>query len=122
MKTKKSKVSIEEIEAIVDAGGDPTPFFEKGEMRPPLDASVLSLLITNPNKYSTILDIGTMMTNAGLPPIFVDRAINLAKEFEGGFDLLVLWRDEQDNTTKNKILADIQKEIEELNNLEVQKK
>jgi len=60
-----------------------------------------------------VLEIGTAMTKAGLPDVFVADAVRTAMEFEGVLDLLVLWRDEGEETEREEIIADIQELVDD---------
>lgn len=60
-----------------------------------------------------IIDIGHEMKKAGLPNSFVVSAVKTAFEFEGVYDLLVLWSKETDAAERDAIVADIQEMIDE---------
>ncbi len=60
-----------------------------------------------------VLEIGTAMTKTGLPDVFVADAVRTAMEFEGVLDLLVLWRDEGEETEREEIIADIQELVDD---------
>lgn len=71
-------------------------------------------LATDPKNYGIIHEISGEMLTLGLPPKFIERARRLAMEFEGGFDLLLLWRNAADQDFKNEVLADIEEQIDEI--------
>jgi hypothetical protein len=60
-----------------------------------------------------IFEIGAAMKRANLPDGFVADAVKTAMEFEGVYDLLVLWRDEAEQDEREEIIADIQELIED---------
>ena len=43
-----------------------------------------------------LFEIGTKMSHAGMPADFVASAVRCAMDFEGVYDLMILWRDEKD--------------------------
>lgn len=65
-----------------------------------------------------VLEIGTAMTRAGLPDRFVADAVKTAMEFEGVHDLLVMWRDEEEETEREEIIADIQDLVDDCQQIE----
>lgn len=60
-----------------------------------------------------LFEIGTVMTKQGLAASFVAAAVTTALEFEGVYDLMKLWIEEEDTEEKNEIVADIQEMIDE---------
>lgn len=58
-----------------------------------------------------IVEIGHQMNQAGLPNEFVGGAVRTAFEFEGVYDLLRMWSEENDEGQRNEIVADIQELI-----------
>jgi hypothetical protein len=71
-------------------------------------------LTTDPKNHERIYRIATEMIQNGLPPKFVQRTQTLAMEFEGAFDLMVLWQAESDVTEKGKIIDDLEKHLLDL--------
>lgn len=71
-------------------------------------------LATDRKHYEQIHDITEKMLKCNLPVNFVERARRLAIDFEGGFDLLLLWSDATDQAERDEIVADIQDEIDEM--------
>jgi len=65
-----------------------------------------------------LMQIGTNMSQSGLPSSFVAAAVETAFEFEGVYDLMRMWEDENDKTEKDEIIADIQDLIDDCNQLE----
>lgn len=65
-------------------------------------------------KLEVAYDIGVKMSQAGLPAPFVRNAIELALDLEGAFDLLELWRDEDDLSERDEIIADLQDLIDDV--------
>ena len=68
---------------------------------------------TDPKNYGTIFEIAAQMIKSGLPSKFVDRVQDHAKEFEGTFNLVVLWQQETEQEEKNAILADLQEAVDD---------
>lgn len=60
-----------------------------------------------------IVEIGHQMNTAGLPKEFIAAAVSTAFEFEGVYDLLRMWADEDDEKEKNETIADIQEMIDD---------
>lgn len=60
-----------------------------------------------------LFEIGTKMNRAGLPADFVASAVRCAMDFEGVYDLMILWRDEKDKKERQEIIADIQDMIDD---------
>jgi hypothetical protein len=55
-----------------------------------------------------LYEIGVRMGKSDLPEPFVADAVQTALEFEGVFELMVMWRDEEDEQERDQIIADIQ--------------
>ena len=60
-----------------------------------------------------VYTIAAMMNQFGLSATFVERAVSLAVEYEGMFDLLELWSEELNTRDKHEIEADMQEMIDE---------
>jgi len=60
-----------------------------------------------------IVEIGHQMNQAGLPKEFIAAAVSTAFEFEGVYDLLKMWADEDDAKERNETIADIQELIDD---------
>lgn len=60
-----------------------------------------------------IVEIGHRMNKAGLPKEFIAAAVSTAFEFEGVYDLLRMWADEDDADQRNEIVADVQELIDD---------
>jgi DNA-binding phage protein len=60
-----------------------------------------------------IVEIGHQMNQAGLPKEFIAAAVSTAFEFEGVYDLLKIWADEDDAKERNETVADIQELIDD---------
>lgn len=60
-----------------------------------------------------LLGIGNKMRREGLTGEFVTNAIETALEFEGVYDLMVLYDEETDVHEKEEIIADIQDMLNE---------
>jgi len=69
--------------------------------------------ITDPKNYGTIFEIAALMIKNGLPSKFVNRVQDHAKQFEGSYDLMVLWNNETDQDERNEIIADLQEAIDD---------
>lgn len=59
------------------------------------------------------------MAEEGLSQDFIFQLFCLAEKYEGIFDLLNLWINETDQKERDEIIADLQDEIEELQNAEI---
>lgn len=71
-------------------------------------------LTTDPKNHERVYRIAAEMIHKGLPPKFVQRAQTLALEYEGAFDLMVLWNEEADDEEKKKIICDLEEHIEDI--------
>lgn len=67
---------------------------------------------TSPENILDIFGIAMRMRAAGLSLSFVSSAALMALEFEGTFDLMLLWDRESDQKERDEIVADIQDEID----------
>ena len=63
-------------------------------------------------KEILLKNIYIKMVDAGLPELFVVSAIELAFEFEGIYDLLVLWYEETDEQEKEATIKDLKDMID----------
>jgi Helix-turn-helix len=66
---------------------------------------------TTPDQVIAMAAIVTMLSQAGVDTTFIAAAAELAREDQGVFDLMALWRDTSDPTERDEILADIQESI-----------
>lgn len=73
----------------------------------------MSLFKTNPAQLVKLYQIAAMLKKAKLSDRFITSAVKLAEEYEGAFDLLVLWEEEKDKNERANIIADLQDEIDE---------
>jgi DNA-binding phage protein len=78
---------------------------------------VTALFKTKPEDHIRIMEIATMMKQSGLSNEFVSLAATMAQEYEGTFDLMVLWTESSDQEEKDEIIADIQEEIDQFEEL-----
>ncbi len=60
-----------------------------------------------------LMHIGVQMDNSGLPKEFVGAAVSTAFEFEGVYDLMKLWTEEETESERQEIIADIQDMIDD---------
>ncbi|MBW2731166.1 MAG: helix-turn-helix transcriptional regulator [Deltaproteobacteria bacterium] len=60
-----------------------------------------------------LFEIGTRMRLAGLADNFVAAAIHTAMEFDGVYDLVLLWDGEDDAKERDEIIADIQDMVDD---------
>jgi hypothetical protein len=65
------------------------------------------------------LRIAGEMLHAGLPPRFVQRALEMAFEYEGAFDLMALWAEEPSPEERANIIADLDEQITDLRDHEL---
>lgn len=73
----------------------------------------MSLFETSPAQKIKLYEIATLMKNSGLDDSFIANGVDIGLIYEGVFDLFELWAEEEDQTEKEAILADIQDEIDE---------
>ena len=73
----------------------------------------MSLFKTTDSQKVKIYQIANEMRVAGLSDCFIAQAVKLAEIYEGAFDLMELWLDEDDLSEKEQILTDLQEEINE---------
>lgn len=66
-----------------------------------------------PDVKVELIDIGYQMNQSGLPKEFVVEAVSTAFEFEGVYDLMKLWAEEEEETEREEIIADIQDMIDD---------
>lgn len=66
-----------------------------------------------------IIEIGHQMKVAGLPSAFISSAVKTAFEFEGVYDLLKMWVEEEDPKERDLTIADIQEMIDECSQKDV---
>lgn len=62
----------------------------------------------NPDIKMELMEIGIQMHKAGLSNKFVTDAVGTAFEFEGVYDLMKMWAEEEVPAEKEEIVADIQ--------------
>lgn len=72
----------------------------------------------SPDIKVEIVEIGHQMNQSGLPKEFIAAAVSTAFEFEGVYDLLRMWSDENDADERNETIADIQELIDDCNQQE----
>lgn len=60
-----------------------------------------------------LIEIGHKMNLEGLSKQFIASAVQTAFEFEGVYDLMKMWTEENDPVEKNEIVADIQELIDD---------
>jgi DNA-binding phage protein len=59
-----------------------------------------------------LFKIATEMKIAGIPDFFIVKAVRTALDFEGVADLMKLWAEEEDESEKDAIIADLQDMID----------
>ncbi|MBS1958420.1 MAG: helix-turn-helix transcriptional regulator [Bdellovibrionales bacterium] len=57
--------------------------------------------------------VAAAMNQAGLSAVFIEKAVSVAIEYEGMFDLMELWLEESDPSDRQGIEADIQDVVDE---------
>lgn len=72
---------------------------------------------TSPDQKVRLYRIASLLNDAGISTRFITDAVKMGEEYEGLFDLLVLWEEEQDEEIRGEILADIQEEIDQAKEL-----
>jgi len=71
-----------------------------------------TLFKTDPSAHVQIMEIATRMKHVGLSNQFISDVAKLAQEYEGAFDLMVLWDQEETEKGRNEVVADLQEEID----------
>jgi DNA-binding phage protein len=66
-----------------------------------------------PDLKVELIEVGHMMNQSGLPHKFIAAAVQTAFEFEGVYNLMKMWVDEEDQKERDEIVADIQDLIED---------
>lgn len=65
-------------------------------------------------RHLELYGIAVAMGQAGLPEEFIAAAVETAFEYEGVYDLMVMWRDEDDPTERGEIVADLQDLVDDV--------
>ncbi len=73
----------------------------------------MSLFRTTAEQKVMLYQIASKMKASGLSDQFIAGAVKLGEIYEGAFDLFKLWDEEEDAGEQDKIIADIQHEIED---------
>ncbi len=73
----------------------------------------MSIFKTTPVQKVRLYDIASKMGKEGLDPRFITSAVEFANIYEGAYLLCELWFDEEEKEEKDRIIADIQHEIED---------
>ena len=66
------------------------------------------LTVADSKRQTELAEIGDLISKAGLPEDFVISAVRTATEFDGVYDLMTIWRDEDDDNECRELIADIQ--------------
>lgn len=69
---------------------------------------------TNPEQRLEVYRIAVQMADEGLGHAFADSVAILAGEYEGAYELMVLWKEEKDQSARDEIIADLQEEVDRL--------
>lgn len=77
---------------------------------------------TDPKNYGTIFEIAALMIKSGLPSKFANKVQEHAKEYEGSFNLMVMWQQESEQDERNEIIADLQEAIDDEDNHQANQK
>ncbi len=59
-----------------------------------------------------VYEIAALMKAHGLPASFIADAVRMAEAYEGLYDLMALWDEEEDEVSRCDIVADIQEELD----------
>lgn len=70
----------------------------------------------NPSNDLHVLDILNEMRHQGLEAIFICALMENCQRFEGIRDLMEMWFEETDSKERNKIIADLQESLEDIDN------
>jgi DNA-binding phage protein len=69
---------------------------------------------TTPEQQSEVYKIAAKMLEKDLSPIFVDEVVQMARVYEGAFELMQLWAEAKSSAERDEIVADLQDEAERL--------
>lgn len=69
---------------------------------------------TSDEQMVEVFRIAVEMANSGISKKFIADTVAIAQEYEGVYDLLILWRDDADPSSREEIIADVQEEIDRL--------
>lgn len=69
---------------------------------------------TTPAQKVRVYEIAANMKKAGLEVEFIANVVEMASSYEGTYDLMELWDSEEDHSQKGEIIADLQEELEGL--------
>jgi len=73
----------------------------------------MTIFTTTPEQKVEVYQIASTMAQAGLPAIFIAGAVALASDYEGAYDLMKLWSQEDEQEEKEQICADLEELIDE---------
>ena len=72
---------------------------------------------TTDDQQLEVYEVASLMKASGLPADFITAAVRYAEEYEGGYDLIMLWRDAGDDKDgveeREQIVADLQELLDE---------
>ena len=68
----------------------------------------------DPNNDLHVLDILNEMRHVGLESVFICSLIEHCQRYEGIRDLMELWFEETDSSERNKIVADLQESLQDI--------
>lgn len=68
---------------------------------------------TTEEQMVQVYEIATTMAKKGLSSSFVVNVVDLARRYEGVYELMMIWMDEHDEALKDQALADIQEMLDE---------
>lgn len=72
------------------------------------------LFVTNQKQAAHADEIGKEMLSSGLCADFVEKVLVRAKYYEGVYDLMVLWSEEDALEERERIVVDLTEEIQEV--------
>jgi DNA-binding phage protein len=70
--------------------------------------------IQKPNYEIVIYTIAAEMHRAGLSDVFITTAVHIAIDYQGVYDLMLMWQETEDQKERGEIIADIQDMVDEV--------
>ena len=73
----------------------------------------MTIFTTTDEQKVEVYHIASAMKQAGLPARFITQAVTLASEYEGAYDLMKIWSQEDEQEERDQICADLEELIDE---------
>jgi|SRR6185312_6832351 len=72
----------------------------------------MSIFLTSDEQKIRVYEIAAQMKKIGLSIRFISACVEQAREYEGSYDLMVLWSEADNEKDRNEVIADLQDEID----------